>query len=139
MIILEQRKQIVSKYSQYITHLFPETDRYNIIVFGSFLTNNYHLMSDIDIGVFSYDESLQNRIRHYTLLYFEEQKIPCDVVLMDLDLNRPVNLSILLYHSESLTEYCPDELIEYAGKMTKIWSKHPMRRLAQSAMEEVYG
>lgn len=85
MYTMEQRKQIVKEFAQKIKKEFPQTNQYNILLFGSFLTDRYHENSDIDMGVFSLDKSLMFRLYMFAADYFDELGIAHDIIRMELD------------------------------------------------------
>lgn len=50
---IEQRTQVVEAFARELKKLFPQTNQYNVLIFGSFLTERFTEASDIDIGSFS--------------------------------------------------------------------------------------
>ncbi len=137
MYSLEQRKQIIQKMEKGLIKEFPQTGQYNVLVFGSFLTDRYHEGSDIDIGVFSLDERLMFRIYMYLCDFFDALGMEHDIIRMVLDENQYINVNIILYHERELTNYCPDELIEYTRKMIDIYGMNPMDAIRKKIVQEV--
>ncbi len=137
MYTIEQRKQIVKKFAQIIKKEFPQTDQYNILLFGSFLTDRYHENSDIDMGVFSLDKRLLFRLYMFAADYFDELGIAHDIIRMELDETQYINVNIILYHSWELTSYCPKELIEYTKMMVSLYGTNPMDTVRKNIVREV--
>lgn len=50
---VSERLKVVEDFAAAIKQKYPQTDQYNVLIFGSFLTERYTDESDIDIGVFS--------------------------------------------------------------------------------------
>lgn len=126
MYSMEQREKIIQEMEQSLKGEFPQTNQYNVLVFGSFLTDRYHEDSDIDIGVFSLDERLMFQIYMYLCDYLDKLGIEYDIVRMILDENQYINVNIILYHERELTDYCPEELINYTRKMVDLYGTNPM-------------
>lgn len=137
MYSMEQREKIIQEMEQSLKGEFPQTNQYNVLVFGSFLTDRYHEDSDIDIGVFSLDERLMFRIYMYLCDYFDKLGIECDIVRMILDENQYINVNIILYHERELTDYCPEELINYTRKMVDLYGTNPMDAIRKKIVQEV--
>lgn len=125
-IAWSKEKKIIQEMEQSLKGEFPQTNQYNVLVFGSFLTDRYHEDSDIDIGVFSLDERLMFQIYMYLCDYLDKLGIEYDIVRMILDENQYINVNIILYHERELTDYCPEELINYTRKMVDLYGTNPM-------------
>ena len=137
MFDLMQRSKIVDRFEIDIKFQFPQVDRYNVLIFGSFLTEKFHESSDIDVGIFTLDNRLMSQLFLFVLDYFKELDIPCDVVKMYMDYDQYINTSIILYHNRTLTEYCPNELIQYTKKMIDLYGQNPMDTVRQRIVQEV--
>lgn len=137
MYSMEQREKIIQEMEQSLKGEFPQTNQYNVLVFGSFLTDRYHEDSDIDIGVFSLDERLMFQIYMYLCDYLDKLGIKYDIVRMILDENQYINLNIILYHERELTDYCPEELINYTRKMVDLYGTNPMDAIRKKIVQEV--
>ena len=137
MFDLMQRSKIVDRFEIDIKFQFPQVDRYNVLIFGSFLTEKFHENSDIDVGIFTLDNRLMSQLFLFVLDYFKELDIPCDVVKMYMDYDQYINTSIILYHNRTLTEYCPNELIQYTKKMIDLYGQNPMDTVRQRIVQEV--
>lgn len=137
MYSMEQREKIVQEMEQSIKGQFPQTNQYNVLIFGSFLTDRYHEGSDIDIGVFSLDERLMFRIYIYLCDYLDALGIKYDIIRMRLDENQYINVNIILYHERELTDYCPEELIDYTRKMIDLYGTNPMDAIRKKIVQEV--
>ena len=137
MFDLMQRSKIVGRFEIDIKFQFPQVDRYNVLIFGSFLTEKFHESSDIDVGIFTLDNRLMSQLFLFVLDYFKELDIPCDVVKMYMDYDQYINTSIILYHNRTLTEYCPNELIQYTKKMIDLYGQNPMDTVRQRIVQEV--
>lgn len=133
----EQRERIIQDMEQSLTKEFPQTNQYNVLIFGSFLTDRYHEDSDIDIGVFSLDERLMFQIYMYLCDYFDNMNIDHDIIRMVLDENQYINVNIILYHEREVTDYCPEELIEYTRKMVDLYGTNPMETIRKKIVQEV--
>lgn len=137
MYSMEQREKIIQEMEQSLKGEFPQTNQYNVLVFGSFLTDRYHEDSDIDIGVFSLDERLMFQIYMYLCDYLDRLGIEYDIVRMILDENQYINVNIILYHERELTDYCPEELINYTRKMVDLYGTNPMDAIRKKIVQEV--
>lgn len=133
----EQREKIIQEMEQSLKGEFPQTNQYNVLIFGSFLTDRYHEDSDIDIGVFSLDERLMFQIYMYLCDYLDKLGIEYDIVRMILDENQYINVNIILYHERELTDYCPEELINYTRKMVDLYGTNPMDAIRKKIVQEV--
>lgn len=137
MYSMEQREKIIQEMEQSLKGEFPQTNQYNVLIFGSFLTDRYHEDSDIDIGVFSLDERLMFQIYMYLCDYLDKLGIGYDIVRMILDENQYINVNIILYHERELTDYCPEELINYTRKMVDLYGTNPMDAIRKKIVQEV--
>lgn len=137
MYSMEQREKIIQEMEQSLKCEFPQTNQYNVLVFGSFLTDRYHEGSDIDIGVFSLDERLMFQIYMYLCDYLDKLGIEYDIIRMILDENQYINVNIILYHERELTDYCPEELIDYTRKMVDLYGTNPMDEIRKKIVREV--
>lgn len=137
MYSMEQREKIIQEMEQSLKGEFPQTNQYNVLIFGSFLTDRYHEDSDIDIGVFSLDERLMFQIYMYLCDYLDKLGIKYDIVRMILDEDQYINVNIILYHERELTDYCPEELINYTRKMVDLYGTNPMDAIRKKIVQEV--
>ena len=137
MLSLDERKTIVERFSDAVKKQFPQTDRYNVMIFGSFLTEHYTELSEIDLAVYAPEGRLMHRVRDFGLDYFEEKGIACDVIEICLEEEKAVNLEAILTHCAAVTEFVPEELIEYAKKMIEIYGYHPMKKVCECMSAEV--
>lgn len=137
MYSMEQRKQIVHDLEKGLKKAFPQTNQYNVLIFGSFLTERYNEISDIDVGVFSLDKHLIFQIYIYLCDYFDNIGIKHDIVRMELDEHQYINVNIILYHEYEFTNYCPDELIHYTSKMIELYGTNPMETIRKKIIQEV--
>lgn len=137
MYSMEQREKIIQEMEQSLKGEFPQTNQYNVLIFGSFLTDRYHEDSDIDIGVFSLDERLMFQIYMYLCDYLDKLGIKYDIVRMILDENQYINVNIILYHERELTDCCPEELINYTRKMVDLYGTNPMDAIRKKIVQEV--
>lgn len=131
-----ERIKIVEDYADAVRRQYPQTDEYNILVFGSFLTNRYGDDSDIDIGVFSLIPGLAYRLYSFTKDYFEKLGLPNDVVRMRLSELQYINLSIILGQKYAVTDYCPQELIDYTKRMLDQYGENPQEKILQQMRQE---
>lgn len=124
-----ERIKIVEDYASAVRRKYPQTEQYNVLVFGSFLTDRYSDDSDIDIGVFSLIPNLTYRLYAFTKDYFEEIGLRNDVVRMRLSELQYINLAIILGQKYAVTDYCPEELIDYTKKMLDKYGDNPQERI----------
>ncbi|MBS6642797.1 MAG: nucleotidyltransferase domain-containing protein [Clostridiaceae bacterium] len=136
MLSIEERQKIVKDYSDSVKQEFPGTGQYNVLVFGSFLTDRYTEDSDIDIGILSLKPGLTFRIYAYTKDYFKKLGIDNDVVRMRLVKSQYINISIVTGHTCAVTDYCPDELISYMKQMMEEYGENPQETIIKAAREE---
>lgn len=120
-----ERLKIVEHYADAVKSQYPQTNDYNILVFGSFLTDHYTEESDIDIGIFSLIPGLSFRLYSFTKDYFDQMGIVNDVVRMRLSDFQYINLSIVLGQKYAVTDYCPEELIDYTKRMLETYGENP--------------
>lgn len=137
MYTLKQREQIAADLTAKVTAKFPDKNRYNVLFFGSFLTERYREDSDIDLGVFSLDRRLSFQIRAYLADLLDQLGLQYDIVDMDLDEGQYINVSIILYHGREMTDYCPPELIRYTRKMLDLYGPDPMETAHRRIVKEV--
>ena len=131
-----ERVQVVEKFAQAVKTQFPQVDRYNILVFGSFLTERYSSDSDIDIGVFSLSPGIGFRLYSFTKEYFDNLGIPSDVVRMRLLDSQYINMSIVLGQQYAVTDYCPQELIDYTKNMIEKYGDNPQEAILHKMRQE---
>ena len=136
---LEERAGIVEQYADAVRFKYPQTDEYNILVFGSFLTDHYTDESDIDIGIFSLLPGLSFRLYSFTKDYFDQMGIINDVIRMRLSDFQYINLSIILGQKYAVTDYCPEELISYTKRMLKKYGENPQEAAVRQLRQEVTG
>lgn len=127
MYSMGQRQRLVQDFAESVRQRFPQTNQYNILIFGSFLTERYVEDSDIDIGVFSLYPGLTYRLYAFTKDYFEKKGISNDVIRMRLSEYQFINLSIVLGQQYAVTDYCPGELIQYIKHMQENVDLFPKR------------
>lgn len=132
-----ERLQIVEKFAQAVKTQFPQVDRYNILIFGSFLTERYSSDSDIDIGIFSLTPGIGFRLYSYTKEYFDNLGIPSDVVRMRLLDSQYINVSIVLGQRYAVTDYCPEELTDYTKNMIEKYGNNPQQMIVYQMRQEV--
>lgn len=136
MLSIEERQKIVEDYSNSVIREFPDRGQYNVLIFGSFLTDRYREDSDIDIGIFSLKPGLTFRIYAYTKDYFKRMDMDCDVVRMRLVKSQYINISIVTGHTYAVTEYCPEELIGYMKQMREEYGDNPQETIVKAVREE---
>lgn len=137
MIDSFERIQIVERYASMITEKYPQTDQYNILIFGSFLTERYTEESDIDIGIFSLIPGLSFRLYSYTKDYFEQLGIESDIVRMRLLESQYINIPIITGQKYAVTDYCPLELINYIKMMIEQYGDNPQETAVMHMRQEV--
>jgi len=109
---------------------------YNILIFGSFLTERYSENSDIDIGVFSLESGLTFRLYNFTKDYFEQLEIDSDVIRMHLSDSQYLNISIILSQQYAVTDYCPAELISYTKRLLEQYGTNPQAAIVRELRQE---
>jgi len=131
-----ERLKIVDDYAKAIKKKYPQINRYNILIFGSFLTERYSENSDIDIGVFSLESGLTFRLYNFTKDYFEQLEIDIDVIRMHLSDSQYLNISIILSQQYAVTDYCPAELISYTKRMLEQYGTNPQAAIVRELRQE---
>lgn len=106
------------------------------MIFGSFLTERYGEDSDIDIGIFSLIPGLTYRLYSFTKDYFNQREMPNDVVRMRLSELQYINLPIILGQQYTVTDYCPEELIDYTKRMLEQYGENPQERILEKMRQE---
>lgn len=91
-------------------------DRYNVFVFGSYVTTRYvEGKSDIDIAIYTEDFDLYKRISMYLEEYFAEKGIESDIFYIDLTMEAPVYCAPLRSKIQ-FTDYYPKKLEEFGER-----------------------
>lgn len=132
-----KRTQIVTQYAEAIRKTFPQTNQYNVLIFGSFLTEHYSDSSDIDIGIFSLIPGLSFRLYSFTKDYFDKLGLKNDVVRMRLVDSQYINISIVTGQKFAVTDYCPQELIDYLKQMIAQYGNNPQETAVKQMRQEV--
>lgn len=131
-----ERVKLVENYANAVRQQYPQTERYNILVFGSFLTDRYCEDSDIDIGIFSLLPGLAFRLYSFTKDFFDHLEIANDVVRMRLSEHQYINISIILGQKYAVTDYCPEELIHYMKQMLEKYGENPQESILRQMRQE---
>lgn len=133
---IKKRRQVVECYANNVRRLFPQTDQYNILIFGSFLTGRYTDESDIDIGIFSLIPGISFRLYTYTKDYFDQLGIKNDVIRMKLLESQYINIPIITGQKYAVTDYCPPELIDYIKMMIDRYGENPQETIVKQMRQE---
>lgn len=89
------------------------SDKYNIFVFGSYITTRYvEGESDIDIAIYTEDFELYKRIALYLEEYFEAKGIESDIFYIDLTMEAPLYCAPLKSKVQ-FTDYFPQRLMDF--------------------------
>lgn len=115
---LEERNQFVDGMLAYLQDKFDLSDA-QIFVFGSFLTDKFIPgKSDIDIGVYSENETKMYDIRYELEMYLNNFELKHDIVIMHLSDKLWINIPIMTY-GKQLTGYESDTMFNYLVAMIK--------------------
>ncbi|MFW6680346.1 nucleotidyltransferase family protein [Lacrimispora sp. AGF001] len=133
---VSERLKVVEDFAAAIRQKYPQTDRYNVLIFGSFLTERYTDESDIDIGIFSMIPGLTFRLYSFTKDYFDQLHIDSDVVRMKLSEFQYINISIVTGQKFAVTDYCPEMLIDYTKKMITRYGDNPQEMIVKQMRQE---
>lgn len=88
-------------------------DRYNVFVFGSYLTTRFiEGKSDIDIAVYTKDFDLYKKLALYLEEYFDEKGISSDIFYIDTTMEAPIYCAPLRSKVQ-FTDYFPKELADF--------------------------
>ncbi|MFR3730715.1 nucleotidyltransferase family protein [Lacrimispora sp.] len=134
---VSERLKVVEDFAAAIRQKYPQTDQYNVLIFGSFLTERYTDESDIDIGIFSMMPGLTFRLYSFTKDYFDQLNIDSDVVRMKLSESQYINISIVTGQKYAVTDYCPEMLIDYTKKMIARYGDNPQEMIVKQMRQEV--
>ncbi len=134
---ISERLKIVEDFSSAIRKEYPQTDQYNVLIFGSFLTECYTEESDIDIGIFSLIPGLTFRLYSFTKDYFNQLGIDSDVVRMKLSDSNYINVSIVTGQRYAVTDYCPEVLTDYIKQMIAHYGSNPQEEIVRQMRQEV--
>lgn len=94
---ITERKQFVADMMELLKSKFDLSDT-QIFVFGSFLTDDFiPEKSDIDIGVYSENETKMYDIQYELSKYLTEVGISFDIVIMTLSQKLLINIPIMVY------------------------------------------
>lgn len=133
---VSERVKVVEDFAAAIRQKYPQTDQYNVLIFGSFLTERYTDESDIDIGIFSMMPGLTFRLYSFTKDYFDQLDIDSDVVRMKLSESQYINISIITGQKYAVTDYCPEMLIDYTKKMIARYGDNPQEMILKQMRQE---
>lgn len=133
---VSERLKVVEDFAAVIRQKYPQTDQYNVLIFGSFLTERYTDESDIDIGIFSMMPGLTFRLYSFTKDYFDQLNIDSDVVRMKLSESQYINISIVTGQKYAVTDYCPEMLIDYTKKMIARYGDNPQEMIMKQMRQE---
>lgn len=136
---VSERMSVVEDFAASVRKEYPQTDQYNILIFGSFLTERCTSDSDIDIGIFSLIPGLAFRLYSFTKDYFNRLGIDNDVVRMKLSASQYINISIVTGQRYAVTDYCPEELIDYIKKMIGCYGINPQEEVIRQMRKGVGG
>lgn len=124
LTMLEDRENFVNTVLNFIKSKYDLSDT-QIFVFGSFLTEDYKDgESDIDIGVYSEDETKMYDIQYDLDKYLNNFNLKHDIVIMHLSNNLWINIPIMTY-GKQLTSYESENLFNYLLSMIKKWGFNP--------------
>ena len=113
---LAERKKFVADIIELLNSKFDLSDT-QIFVFGSFLTDDFiPEKSDIDIGVYSENETKMYDIQYELSKYLTEVGINFDIVIMTLSQKLLINIPIMV-HGTSFTNYDNTKLLPYLKSM----------------------
>lgn len=126
---LIEREQYVSRLKNTLKDKFPQKD-YQVWVFGSFLTDEYTPLSDIDIAIYCADILLLLDIKDFIDEYLSKDKLRHDIVIFEFNDEHYINIPIVLY-GKTLTEYEPPHMIEFIKQMIAKWTINPMNVLLE--------
>lgn len=127
MLTMKERNDIVENLRTLLIKKF-DVSKAQVFIYGSFLTEDYTKDSDIDIGLYCEDLRLRNKIYQFVENYFKKLRIETDIIEMELSEQMYINISIMVY-GEGLTDYCPEEFINYITKMIDKWGFDPVEKL----------
>lgn len=133
---VSERLRVVEDFAAAIRQMYPQTDQYNVLIFGSFLTERYTDESDIDIGIFSMIPGFTFRLYSFTKDYFDQLDIDSEVVRMKLSESQYINISIVTGQKYAVTDYCPEILIEYTKKMIARYGDNPQKMIVKQMRQE---
>ena len=133
---VSERLKVVEDFAAAIRQKYQQTDQYNVLIFGSFLTERYTDESDIDIGIFSMIPGLTFRLYSFTKDYFDQLDIDSDVVRMKLSESQYINISIVTGQKYAVTDYCPEMLIDYTKKMMARYGDNPQEMIVKQMRQE---
>jgi len=133
---VSERLKVVEDFAAAIRQKYQQTDQYNVLIFGSFLTERYTDESDIDIGIFSMIPGLTFRLYSFTKDYFDQLDIDSDVVRMKLSESQYINISIVTGQKYAVTDYCPEILIDYTKKMIARYGDNPQEMIVKQMRQE---
>lgn len=125
---INSRKEFVNNMLNYIKSKYDLVDT-QIFIFGSFLTDDYvPFKSDIDIGIYSENETKMYDIKYDLEEYLNENNLKHDIVIMHLSKNLWINIPILTY-GKQLTSYESESLFNYLLEMIQKWGFNPLEKL----------
>lgn len=129
MDTLAKREQYINKLKDVLKLKFPQKE-YQVWVFGSFLTDDYSVHSDIDIAIYCANIKLLFDIKDFIDEYLSNDKLRHDIVIFEFNDEHYINIPIALY-GKTLTEYEPPHIIEFMKQMIDKWTINPMNVLLE--------
>lgn len=126
---LEKRIEFVEKFRQELVSQFA-VQTYQVWIFGSFLTEEYNSSSDIDIGVYCDDSHMLMDIYEFIDNYMSLHALEHDIVIVEFIKSHYINIPIIM-NGKALTEYEPDNWLEYMTEMISTWGTNPMVTLLE--------
>lgn len=127
---LDNREKFIESMICFLSQKYDLSDT-QVFVFGSFLTNEFVPgKSDIDIGVYSENETKMYDIKIELDKYLSKFNIEHDIVIMHLNSNLWINIPIMTY-GKQLTSYESESLFNYLLDMINKWGFNPAEKLRE--------
>lgn len=123
LLVFENRRDFLIQFQQDLIKEFGEED-YNVFIFGSFVRDDFHDGSDIDLAVYSSDSSKLVDLAYYIRKYLDKAlSISHHLILIGKEAGRYIALAPLSSPWQ-FTDYYPEDLRAYFYTLLWDWKLH---------------
>lgn len=120
----KNRRELLMELQGSLAEIFPEED-YNVVIFGSFITNDFKPDSDVDAVVYCQNTERQYVIARYVECFFEDIGISSDILQYHYDSSAVIYYRAFM-SGIKLTDYYPREL---KAQLYLLWKEYDKRQM----------
>lgn len=115
----EQRMEMLESFRQSIICQFPETNTYNIFIYGSFLMDTYKPgISDIDLAIYADESGLYIQLEEACINFFRRVDHKLHTIWIQTDVLGAYIDLVPLRLNVCITNYFPVKLKEYKNLLS---------------------